>query len=83
MIKIDTKSALGAVEINALRPAAMVAARTLANGDGAGNDFLGWMHLPSSVDETQLAAIKQCADRLRWDCEFVVAVGIGGSYLGA
>ncbi len=86
MIKIDTKAALGAVnekEINALRPAAEAAARTLADGDGAGNDFLGWLHLPSSIDEQQLAAVEACAARLRQDCEVVVAVGIGGSYLGA
>ena len=86
MIRIENKAALGAVsenDINALRPAAEAAARTLADGDGAGNDFLGWLHLPSSIDETQLAAVEQCAARLRQDCEFIVAVGIGGSYLGA
>ena len=86
MIKIDTKAALGAVnekEIDAMRRAAEAAARTLADGDGAGNDFLGWLHLPSSIDEEQLAAVEACAARLRHDCEFVVAVGIGGSYLGA
>ena len=86
MIRIENKAALGAVsesDINALRPAAEAAARTLADGDGAGNDFLGWLHLPSSIDETQLVAVEQCAARLRQDCEFVVAVGIGGSYLGA
>ena len=86
MIKIDTKAALGAAdekEINAMRRAAEAAARTLADGDGAGNDFLGWLHLPSSIDEEQLAAVEACAARLRHDCEFVVAVGIGGSYLGA
>ena len=86
MIRIENKAALGAVsenDINALHSAATAAARTLADGDGAGNDFLGWMHLPSSIDETRLAAVEQCATRLRRDCEFVVAVGIGGSYLGA
>ena len=86
MIRIENKAALGAVsenDINALRPAAEAAARTLADGDGAGNDFLGWLHLPSSINETQLAAVEQCAARLRQDCEFIVAVGIGGSYLGA
>ena len=86
MIRIENRAALGAVsesDINALRPAAEAAARTLADGDGAGNDFLGWLHLPSSIDETQLVAVEQCAARLRQDCEFVVAVGIGGSYLGA
>ena len=86
MIKIENKAALGAVtenDINALRSAAEAAARTLASGDGAGNDFLGWLHLPSSIDAAQLSAVEQCAARLRGDCEFVVAVGIGGSYLGA
>ena len=86
MIKIDTKAALGAVtenDINALHDAAEAAARTLADGDGAGNDFLGWLNLPSSIDEAQFNAIEQCATRLRRDCELVVAVGIGGSYLGA
>ena len=86
MIRIENKAVLGAVsesDINALRPVAEAAARTLADGDGAGNDFLGWLHLPSSIDETQLVAVEQCAARLRQDCEFVVAVGIGGSYLGA
>ena len=86
MITIDNKTALGVVsenDINALRPAAEAAARTLADGDGAGNDFLGWLHLPSSIDEVQLQAVEACAARLRSDCELVVAVGIGGSYLGA
>ena len=86
MIKIDTKAALGAVtkrDIQALQPAAEAAARTLAAGDGAGNDFLGWLHLPSSIDEAQFKAVEDCAARLRQDCEYVVAVGIGGSYLGA
>ena len=85
-IKIDNKAALGAVnehDINALRPEAESAARTLGDGTGAGNDFLGWLHLPTSIDETQFRTIEECAARLREDCEFVVAVGIGGSYLGA
>ncbi|OAV66585.1 Glucose-6-phosphate isomerase [Bacteroidales bacterium Barb6XT] len=54
----------------------------LHSGKGAGNDFLGWLHLPSSITEAELADIEQTANLLRSKCEIVVAIGIGGSYLG-
>ncbi|MBR1804139.1 MAG: glucose-6-phosphate isomerase [Muribaculaceae bacterium] len=72
-----------AAQVEALKPAAADAARTLENGNGAGNDFLGWLHLPSSIDEAQITAIEQSARLLREECEYVIAIGIGGSYLGA
>ena len=56
---------------------------TLHNGTGKGNDFLGWLHLPSSISETDLNDIQATANKLRGKCEVVVVVGIGGSYLGA
>lgn len=55
----------------------------LENGTGKGNDFLGWLHLPSSIDEKQIAAINATAKRLQENCDVVVVAGIGGSYLGA
>ena len=55
---------------------------TLHNGDGKGNDFLGWLHLPSSITDEELTDIENTANILREKCEIVVAVGIGGSYLG-
>ena len=55
---------------------------TLHNGDGIGNDFLGWLHLPSSITDEELTDIENTANILREKCEVVVAVGIGGSYLG-
>ena len=55
---------------------------TLHDGTGAGNDFLGWLHLPSSITEEQFADIEKTADVLRSKCEIVVAICIGGSYLG-
>ena len=55
---------------------------TLHNGNGAGNDFLGWLHLPSSITDEQLTDIENTANALRSKCEIVVAIGIGGSYLG-
>ncbi|MDR3137463.1 MAG: glucose-6-phosphate isomerase [Tannerellaceae bacterium] len=55
----------------------------LHSGKGAGNDFLGWVHLPSSITENNLIEIETAAARLREKCEIVVVIGIGGSYLGA
>ncbi|MDO5017464.1 MAG: glucose-6-phosphate isomerase [Porphyromonas sp.] len=56
--------------------------RLLHSGEGKGNDFLGWIHLPSQITEEFMEDIRQTADKLRRDCEFVVTIGIGGSYLG-
>ena len=71
------------VKVDALRPAAEAAAETLEKGTGEGNDFLGWLHLPSSISEAELADIEATAAQLRNTCEYVVTIGIGGSYLGA
>ena len=50
-------------------------------GTGKGSDFLGWLHLPSSITETEIADIEETAAKLR-QCDAVVVIGIGGSYLG-
>ena len=55
----------------------------LEKGTGQGNDFLGWLHLPSSISKEHLADLKATAQVLRDNCEVVVVAGIGGSYLGA
>ena len=57
--------------------------QTLENGTGEGNDFLGWLHLPSSITPEFLDDIQETANFLRENCEVVVVAGIGGSYLGA
>ena len=53
------------------------------NGTCEGNDFLGWLHLPSSITPEFLNEIQAVANTLREKCEVVVVAGIGGSYLGA
>ena len=68
--------------LEAIRPEAEKSLRTLYEGTGAGNDFLGWLHLPSSITDAHLTDIEQTAERLR-ACQAVVVIGIGGSYLGA
>lgn len=55
----------------------------LENGTCPGNDFLGWLHLPSSITPAFLDEVQACAYTLREKCEVVVVAGIGGSYLGA
>jgi len=59
------------------------ASKMLQNGTGKGSDFLGWLHLPSSITKEDIADIEKTAADLRSRCEVVVVAGIGGSYLGA
>ena len=59
------------------------AQEALENGTCPGNDFLGWLHLPSSITSEFLDEIQATANTLRDKCEVIVVAGIGGSYLGA
>ena len=59
------------------------AAQALEAGTCAGNDFLGWLHLPGSISAGELNDIQATADLLRSECDVIVVAGIGGSYLGA
>lgn len=66
-----------------LKKQAIEANELLHAGKGAGNDFLGWITLPSSIDAQQIAAIEAQAAKLRAKADVVICIGIGGSYLGA
>lgn len=59
------------------------AQEALENGTCQGNDFLGWLHLPSSITPEFINEIQQTAHTLRQMCDVIVVAGIGGSYLGA
>ena len=69
--------------VKAYEPKVKAAQETLENGTCEGNDFLGWLHLPSSITPEFLDEIQAVANTLREKCEVVVVAGIGGSYLGA
>ncbi|MDD6895253.1 MAG: glucose-6-phosphate isomerase [Prevotellaceae bacterium] len=71
----------GAVE--AYEPQVKAAQEALENGTCPGNDFLGWLHLPTSITPDFIKQLQDCAEVLRQNCEVVVVAGIGGSYLGA
>ena len=85
-IQLDiTKAAqfLNADAIAAYEPQVKAAQEALENGTCPGNDFLGWLHLPSSITPEFIAELNATAQTLRENCEVVVVAGIGGSYLGA
>ncbi len=69
--------------VKAYEPKVKAAQEALENGTCEGNDFLGWLHLPSSITPDFLNEIQAVANTLREKCEVVVVAGIGGSYLGA
>jgi len=71
----------GAVE--AYESQVKAAQEALENGTCPGNDFLGWLHLPTSITPEFLSEIQNTANILRDKCEVIVVAGIGGSYLGA
>ncbi len=86
MIKIDISQILkfiGKDDIKALEPEIQESILKLENGNGAGNDFIGWMNLASKTDAGLIDAIEDTAKILRENCEVVVVAGIGGSYLGS
>lgn len=85
-IKLDYSKTLGFITqdaINAQAAKAKQCNQTLHDGTGKGNDFLGWVNLPSSISEADFADIEATAKKLREKCEVVILVGIGGSYLGS
>ena len=86
MISLNIEKTLGFISkenVFAYEAQVKAAQEALENGTGKGNDFLGWLHLPSSITKEHLADLKATAQVLRENCEAVVVAGIGGSYLGA
>ncbi len=85
-IQVLTDGVLDTVAQSTIDSYAAAAANGLAkltDGTGAGNDFLGWVKLPEEITLSLLDDINATAASLRENCEVVVAIGIGGSYLGA
>ena len=73
-----TETALASIEGEV-----QAAVKTLREGTGAGSDFLGWVDLPVNYDKEEFARIKAAAEKIKKSCDIFIAIGIGGSYLGA
>lgn len=85
-IKLDiTKAAqfLNAGAVEGYESKVKEAQEALEKATCPGNDFLGWLHLPTEITDEFLGSVQAVADTLREKCEVVVVAGIGGSYLGA
>ena len=65
------------------KDAAVEAVTDVNTGRAAGSDFLGWVNLPKEISADLLGQLKATAARLQENCDYVVCIGIGGSYLGA
>ena len=70
-------------ELVNIQPQVNVAHELLTSRTGAGNDFLGWTTLPVDYDKEEFARIKVAAEKIKKSCDVFIAIGIGGSYLGA
>ena len=85
MIKVDISNVWGQVslpDLLALEKEVFAAHQTLTEGNGAGNDFLGWLNLPTTEPTEEMKRISAAAKRIRANSDVFVVIGIGGSYLG-
>ncbi len=85
-LQVDLKNALSFVnqdDFNKYENFAKEQNEKITNKTGKGNDFLGWVDLPNNISQKNLQDINDTAKVLREKSEFIVIIGIGGSYLGA
>ncbi|MBR4780966.1 MAG: glucose-6-phosphate isomerase [Lachnospiraceae bacterium] len=77
------KAFISADEIKNMEKLVLTAKEELVSKTGAGNDFLGWIELPSKYNKAEFARIKKAAEKIQSDSDVLLVIGIGGSYLGA
>ena len=85
-LKLNTKYLKDFVsdhEIEGIKTQVYDAAKTLHSKTGLGNDFLGWLTLPTDYDKEEFDRIKKAAEKIKKDTDVFIVIGIGGSYLGA
>ena len=87
MITFDYQNALkfigGQEAVDRMEPQIKTASDMLHKKNGPGNDFLGWLDLPSKYDKEEFSRIQKAAQKIRRDSDILIVIGIGGSYLGA
>ena len=70
-------------DIVGIKPQVETAVKVLHDRTGLGNDFLGWLNLPTDYDKEEFARIKAAAKKIQGNSDVLIVIGIGGSYLGA
>ncbi len=85
-IKVDISQILDFVskeDIKAFQQKINKAHESLIGKNGKGNDYLGWIDLPTEIDQRLIDDISKQARWIQQNAEILVVVGIGGSYLGS
>ena len=85
-IQVDLKHLNGFVrneEMEGIAPQVKTAHHMLHNGTGMGNDYIGWLALPTNYDKEEFERIQKAAKQIQSDTDILIVIGIGGSYLGA
>lgn len=70
-------------ELDYLAPQVSAAHQAIHEKTIQGNDFLGWLTLPTDYDKEEFARIQKAAEKIKSDSDALIVIGIGGSYLGA
>ena len=82
-LKLNTKylkDYVNSDELAGIKSQVEAAAETLHNKTGLGNDFLGWVNLPTDYDKDEFARIKAAAEKIKSNSDILIVIGIGGSY---
>ncbi len=85
-LKLNAKYLSGFVkaeELDGMKAQVETAVKTLHEKTGQGNDFLGWLDLPTNYDKEEFERIKNAAAKIQKNSDVLIVIGIGGSYLGA
>ncbi|MBQ4534854.1 MAG: glucose-6-phosphate isomerase, partial [Ruminococcus sp.] len=85
-LKLNTKylqDFINPDELAGIKAQVEAAAESLHSKTGLGNDFLGWVNLPTDYDKEEFDRIKAAAEKIKSNSDILIVIGIGGSYLGA
>jgi glucose-6-phosphate isomerase len=74
---------IGEDELKKIQKEINRARKTLDEKTGLGNDYLGWVDLPNTIEPELIDDIQETAKKIRQKSNVLVVIGIGGSYLGA
>ncbi len=86
MFKLEDRyvqSFINQADYSAMVSKTVAADKILRDGNGEGNDYLGWVNLPENYDKEEFAEIKKAAEYIKNNADVLIVIGIGGSYLGA
>jgi glucose-6-phosphate isomerase len=70
-------------QVKAFQDNVDLAHKKVTQGGGLGADYLGWVDPGKIVSADEITTVKDLAKRIQDNSDVLVAIGIGGSYLGA